>query len=497
MKMSAKTRAVDKVFKRRHRYEIPSWQRGKVWGRAKQQKLIDTMLRGWKIPKFTFIKSDNDAVEYEVADGQQRLNAIFEFMSGNLELSVESHGIFGAKKYSDLTADLSDAFDDFEIEYDEIEDETDEEIKQYFQRLQEGMALNGSEKLNAVDSKLRDFCQSLTSHKFFQETVAFRDTRYAFFEVIAKAAAVEVEGFGGGLRVDDLKLIFESQKNFSPESEVAKRLKKALDYLQKSLPVSAAMTRNRSTTQSLINLAAKLVEHSMSTSKHSQFGLYTEHFARELAEQIELGQDATDDDYIAYQRTVNANLKSGALARHRILLSKLLVFDPEFADDFSGVEISGANLELRIKEMSRDIREQIVDLNEAYSARVGNDLFRMTTKVIKTLNMAADPANSTARFTDLISGLYFIFRESVGKKLEKIPTSFADVNDMRIALQHDIDQEGPTAASKKKIKQASVFTKYIGVSIPSIADSTQLTIGHLKLLTNLRADLFIIIGKYS
>ncbi len=493
MKMTAKTRAVDKVFKRRHRYDIPSWQRGKVWGRPKQQLLIDTMLRGWKIPKFTFIKSDNDAVEYEVADGQQRLNAIFEFMSGNLELSADSQKLFKVKKYADLSSEVSDAFDDFEIEFDEIEDETDQEIKQYFQRLQEGMALNGSEKLNAVDSNLRDFCQGLTTHKFFQETVAFKDTRYAFFEVIAKAAAVEVEGFGGGLRVDDLKKIFEAQANFSSESEVARRLKKALDYLYKALPDAASMTRNRSTTQSLVNLACKLVEHMKSPSKHSEFGEFSEDFAEGLSDQIELGQDATDDDYIAYQRTVNANVKSGALSRHQILLRKLLIFDPAFTDNFAGIEISGSHIEASIKDAAKDLRELIVDLNEAHAAKTGIDLFKITTKVTKSLNSSTDVANSTEKFSDLISGLYFVFKESIGKKLPKVPSSFVDVSDMRIALQHDLDQEGPSASAKKKIKHGTIFMKYLGVGTPSLADANRLAIGQLKLLLRLRDDMFDLI----
>ena len=40
MKMRSKVRAIDKIYKRRDRYEIPEWQRQKVWSRPKKQKLI-------------------------------------------------------------------------------------------------------------------------------------------------------------------------------------------------------------------------------------------------------------------------------------------------------------------------------------------------------------------------------------------------------------------------------------------------------------------------
>ena len=81
MKMQSKTRAIDKIYKRRGQYEIPDWQRQKVWSPAKKRDLIDTLLRGWKLPKFYFLKGSENSGTYEVVDGQQRLNAIFEFLT--------------------------------------------------------------------------------------------------------------------------------------------------------------------------------------------------------------------------------------------------------------------------------------------------------------------------------------------------------------------------------------------------------------------------------
>jgi uncharacterized protein with ParB-like and HNH nuclease domain len=57
MKMTSPKRALDKIYKRRNRYEIPEWQREKVWEKGKKQKLIDSILRGWKLPKFYFLKT--------------------------------------------------------------------------------------------------------------------------------------------------------------------------------------------------------------------------------------------------------------------------------------------------------------------------------------------------------------------------------------------------------------------------------------------------------
>jgi uncharacterized protein with ParB-like and HNH nuclease domain len=78
MQVQSKKRALDKIYKRRDRYEIPDWQREEVWDRSKKQELIDSILRGWKLPKFYFLKIQDEPEEFEVVDGQQRITAIFE-----------------------------------------------------------------------------------------------------------------------------------------------------------------------------------------------------------------------------------------------------------------------------------------------------------------------------------------------------------------------------------------------------------------------------------
>jgi uncharacterized protein with ParB-like and HNH nuclease domain len=141
MKMNACRRALDKIYKRRDRYEIPEWQRGEVWNTERKQVLIDSILRGWKLPKFYFVKYNDES--FEVVDGQQRLTAIYDFFSNELSLSESSEADFGGPFYKDLKQTISDSFDDFEIEYDEIEDATEEELKDFFQRLLRWTAKTG------------------------------------------------------------------------------------------------------------------------------------------------------------------------------------------------------------------------------------------------------------------------------------------------------------------------------------------------------------------
>ena len=129
MEMYTRTRAIDKVYRRRDRYEIPEWQRQVVWSHSKKQNLIDSILRGWKLPKFYFLKLSDEPEEYDVVDGQQRLSAIFEFFDNELLLSDASAKEFGGGAYKALPDKVIDAFDDYEIEFDEIVDATEEEVK--------------------------------------------------------------------------------------------------------------------------------------------------------------------------------------------------------------------------------------------------------------------------------------------------------------------------------------------------------------------------------
>lgn len=168
MEMRAERIALDKFYKRRDRYEIPDWQREKVWSKEKKQRLIDSILRGWKLPKFYFVKLSSDPAEYEVVDGQQRLTAILEFFANQLPLDSASAKQFKGDIYDHLPEQNSDGFDDYEIEFDEITDATEEELKQFFQRLQDGLPLTSSEKLNSVHSNLTNFSRKLARHDFFK-----------------------------------------------------------------------------------------------------------------------------------------------------------------------------------------------------------------------------------------------------------------------------------------------------------------------------------------
>jgi Protein of unknown function DUF262 len=487
MKMTAGRRALDKLYKRRDRYEIPEWQRGEVWNTERKQELVDSILRGWKLPKFYFVKWDDD--EYEVVDGQQRLTAIYEFFANELALSDESAATFHGRYYKDLKQRLSDSFDDFEIEFDEIEDASEEELKQFFQRLQQGLPLTSSEKLNSLHSKLRDFTRSLVRHGFFQTSVAVPNTRLAHFDIAAKTAAIEIEGIDTGLRFDDLKAIFEAQKNFSSSSAVAKRITSALDLLADSFPAKEPTLKNRTVIQSLVTFVCRLIQSGKSAGLEAKVAQFFRHFMKELAQQVELGQGATDFDYIRFQKSINANVRSGGRIRQEILLRKAFMHDSALADAFDPSAMKTSGISGRVKELGESVGVHIGRINSAYAAKHGEDLFKATNKTTQALLAIGKPVCDLEGYNTLMGNLYFLFRESVGQRLQMPPQSFADVNTLRTDLQHDVDHGDKAKVKAKQKKIGGTFLKYSGIATPQLLDPERFVLVQANLLSAIELDL--------
>ncbi len=490
MEMRAEQRALDKIYKRRDRYEIPEWQRDEVWPKAKKQLLIDTILRGWKLPKFYFAKVSDVPEEFEVVDGQQRLTTIFEFFDGQLHLSADLAKHFGGATYEQLPDRLVDAFDDYEISYDEITEASEEELKEFFRRLQGGLTLTASEKLSAVHSSLTNFARQLSKLAFFKEKVAIRDTRKAYFDIAAKVAAIEIDGIDTGLRFEDLRDTFTANANFSAASNTGKRLKNTFEFLNRIFADRNAVLRNRSTIQSFATLASKIVEEGRDKGSERRLLAFFEHFGKELSAQVELGQRATGQDYLEFQRTLSANVKAGPKIRHQILLRKLLLFDPSSVDLLGAQAIVESGLRADIVRIGESIGSLIEKVNESYAGKNDVDLFKATNKTTAAIGRLRKPISNFDSYKTFIDDLYFVFRESVGQRLAgNQPKSFVDVNDLRTALQHDVDHGKASEVAAKKRKLAQTFKRYGGEGAPAALAPERFPIIQASILAAIEADL--------
>ncbi|SHM89946.1 DUF262 domain-containing protein [Flavobacterium chilense] len=172
---------ISTLLKKREKInEQPEYQRGKVWSTEKEALLIDSILRGIDIPKIYLRNVKNHIHEFEVADGQQRLTAIFNFYENSFKLldknikglktdKIEEFTV-GNKKYENLDKKLQQKFLETEITIALIDSCTEDEVRVLFGRLQEGVTLNPAEKRNAIISNVGKHIDSLAlNHKFFEK----------------------------------------------------------------------------------------------------------------------------------------------------------------------------------------------------------------------------------------------------------------------------------------------------------------------------------------
>ncbi|HEU5002534.1 MAG TPA: DUF262 domain-containing protein [Actinomycetota bacterium] len=322
MKVDAKQLSALSVYKRLQKGEIdlaPEYQRGSVWSRRRQSLLIDSMLRGYDLPKF-FIR-EVDGGPSEVVDGQQRLNAIVAFLANELKLPRESGVHLAGRSYASVPIDVSDAIDDYQLSFSVIRDADDEAIREMFLRLQMGVRLNAAEELNAVAGGMHDFVQALAEKAFFSERVAFSSNRGAHRHVASQLARLAVEGFGD-VRKSDLLTLYRTRAAWAPDDN-AKRLRQVIDWLGGVFSTRDPVLRNRgqvvSVAYGIYSLWTDLV-----FAGSEQAVLH----AMRMLDQKHLGDDAAYGDFrlaLAHSSDQKRSLET----RHRYVLGGLAEFAPD------------------------------------------------------------------------------------------------------------------------------------------------------------------------
>lgn len=155
----------------------PQYQRTSVWSAAKKKLFIDSILRGYDVPKFYLRETPMDPMyDYEVTDGQQRMRALWEYMSSSEEEKyyldkaiIDGKNVDGLG-YNELNS-FKDKFDNYELNIALIDDATPEEIRSLFARLQMGEQLNKVELRHAMSSNIGAAIIAVSeNHIFFKNS---------------------------------------------------------------------------------------------------------------------------------------------------------------------------------------------------------------------------------------------------------------------------------------------------------------------------------------
>lgn len=175
----------------------PEYQRPLVWTLKQKRLLINSILRGYDIPKMYWHRQPKGSeFEFHVIDGQQRLTTIWEFCNGGFALGKDGDDIDGLptarKNYINFETELKKrlliySFDVVIVE-EALQTQDDDEVREMFLRLQNGTTLKAQEKRNAMTGNMRAFVKEIAQHPFF-ESCKFSNSRFTYDHIAAQRLA--------------------------------------------------------------------------------------------------------------------------------------------------------------------------------------------------------------------------------------------------------------------------------------------------------------------
>lgn len=316
----------------------PPYQRGLVWSRSRKQTFIDSMLRDFDIPKLYLrrIANNKDSqYTWEVVDGQQRLNAIWQFLNNEYPISeiadpVEGHQI-SDKIFDNLDPDVQVRLQTYELNIIELEDADDQEIEEMFLRLQDGVPLNAAEKRNAISGKVRDFVQKIvSSSKLFTTSLDVVNNRFAHHEIATQMLLIELNG--GPTLITPAKLVnlYKAGNAFNESSTQVKKFKSVLNFLARSFPKqSGQLTKTNAI--SLYTVASESLAKYAISKRAKDFGKWFVEFEKRRDDEQDKPEDEMDPQMREYQLAILQGSRSVASQqdRRRVLLEDLLRSMPD------------------------------------------------------------------------------------------------------------------------------------------------------------------------
>ena len=207
-------------------------QRGLVWDVEKKSLLIHSMVYGYAIPAMYFTHDENKV--YDSLDGKQRSNAICEFMNDEFALVTDTPPVYdddgnmediSGMTFSQLPEWVQDRINEYSLTIYYYEDMTEQEIREFFRRLNNGKPLTAVE-LTRVNTPCLVVFQQLAEHDAIQNVVTAAGKRRFTDENIAiqlyHMATVENPDFS-------TKSFREWAKSVETDNEVIGKIQSGLD----------------------------------------------------------------------------------------------------------------------------------------------------------------------------------------------------------------------------------------------------------------------------
>lgn len=304
----------------------PEYQRNHRWSEETSSKLIESLILNIPVP-LVYLSQDvdvdaddaDDLARYSVIDGQQRLTAIYNFMTNELALEgMEVLKPLNGSKYKDLPPFLIRRLEERTIKCLRIDSTLDPQVKyDIFERLN-----SGSVKLEAQE--LRNAIYRGSFNKLIKDLAKHED-----FRVLNQISLDKPEDSKKVQKMEDVELVL---RFFALRNNNYKNLKKGF-----KLFLSESMEElNKLSDDELLRLSSQFVKTMKVIREH--FG--DQAFAKYRFENLEFVQmskfNAAVYDALAIAVADEVNLDSPDFSKLNSITFKDLFKNSNFFDSVSG-----------------------------------------------------------------------------------------------------------------------------------------------------------------
>lgn len=203
----------------------PSFQRKLVWNNKHKEAFIETILRGLPFPEIYLADGDIDLVTQRskslVVDGQQRLNTIYQYVTGSKEFPLKS-----ISSFEKLTDKEKTDFFDYTIVVRDLGRIEEDKLTEIFKRINSVMyALNAMEIQNALyEGDFITCAKEILSESDFKDIEIFSETEYSRMRdlefILLIMSTIEENGYFSGTKEVESHIVrFD---NDYPEKEIMK-----------------------------------------------------------------------------------------------------------------------------------------------------------------------------------------------------------------------------------------------------------------------------------
>ena len=412
MEYETESWAVDKLIAESNANNLkinPEYQRGRAWSGPQQKQFIDSILRGYPVPTIFLHnktgKTDNKM--YDIVDGQQRINALSEYLDGSYDLLSYSQAgkrfpslVYGkhndgewvGKRFTNLPHEQQNTLKRKKVPIVILQGD-DNEVRDLFIRLQEGSVLNDQERRDAWPGDFTIFIFEIggrsdmySPHPFFEKVMhisaprppkgsrgRIRKIATQLYQLHSSYATnMQLKGIGK----TELNQLYMENFKFSesdPQENTRNRFKECLNMLNIIFDASAKTNRGRLRNHGafhLMLLATSLLEN-FSTGECVQVGRNLKEAHKDFNDKcaaanrmskLEKENDLYWREYLLFT-TQDADSPHTIKRRHKFFLEKMSEKMSNSELKFSGPNPPPDGLKI-IRRVCQTLDQEVCDLHD-------------------------------------------------------------------------------------------------------------------------------------